>query len=213
MKRVPGPAQTDAPNTVVPARHAERVRARDKRQKAANRTDMTARSRAAASIAHERISNPSIDDHLAVLARAVFQAGLSWAAIDRQWPALVEAFEDFMVSKVARFGDRDVRRILERPGIVHSERKTRAVIGHARTLAALRREFGGIQPYLRSHGSYGALVTDLRRRFPYVGEVSAYYYLWRVGENVPPFARWIATVDGEHPRIREMVGRRPARPR
>jgi len=34
---------------------------------------------------HPRIVNPSPSDHLAVMSRAIFQAGVSWAQIDGQW--------------------------------------------------------------------------------------------------------------------------------
>ncbi len=175
---------------------------------------MPTRSKAAASIEHIRIAAPTLDDHLAVLARAVFQAGLSWAAIDRQWDRLADAFDGFRVRAVARYADPEVRRIGATPRIVHSERKTRAVIAHAQELLDIERRFGSVRDFLRSHSDYASLVADIRRRFPYVGEVSAYYYLYRVGEAVPPFARWIRTVQGDHPRIRDMVGRtRTARPK
>jgi hypothetical protein len=38
-----------------------------------------------------------------------------------------------------------------------------------------------------------------------VGELSAYYFLFRVGERVPPFEEWEQTVPGDHPRMREMI--------
>jgi len=135
----------------------------------------------------------------------VFQAGLSWAAIDRQWDSLCVAFEGFDPRKVARYREPDVKRIMAAPGILHSERKIRATIANAKAILELDREHRGFRNYLRSHRSYGQLVSDLRTRFSYVGDISAYYFLYRVGEKVPPFARWSKTVKGDHPRIREMV--------
>ena len=139
------------------------------------------------------------------MTRAIFQAGVSWAQIDGQWERLVEAFEGFDPHKVARYGDKDVRSIMKTPRILHSERKILAVIDNAKMMLALEREHESLRAYLRSHGNYAALTADLRTKFKYVGDVSAYYYLFRVGEKVTPFARWIKTVDGDHPRIREMV--------
>jgi hypothetical protein len=140
------------------------------------------------------------------MSRAVFQAGLSWAAIDRQWEGLCEAFEGFAPRKVARYTDVEVARIMARPGILHSAAKIRATIRNAHTILALDREHRGFRNYLRSQGAYDAVAADLNRRFAYVGDISAYYFLYRVGERVPPFSRWIATVKGDHPRVREMVG-------
>lgn len=154
---------------------------------------------------HPRIAKPSLADHLAVMTRAIFQAGVSWAQIDAQWERLVEAFERFDPRRVARYDDADIRRIMKTPRIMHSERKIRAAIANAKTMLALDREHKSFRAYLRSHDSYADLAADLRRKFKYVGDVSAYYYLFRVGEKVPPFGRWIKTVKGDHPRIREMV--------
>ncbi|HEY7993602.1 MAG TPA: DNA-3-methyladenine glycosylase I [Candidatus Eremiobacteraceae bacterium] len=154
---------------------------------------------------HPRIAKPALADHLAVMTRAIFQAGVSWAQIDVQWERLLAAFERFDPVKVSRYGDDDVRRIMDTPRILHSERKIRAAIDNAKNMLALDRDHKSFRAYLRSHDSYADLTADLRSRFKYVGDVSAYYYLFRVGENVPPFGRWITTVEGDHPRIREMV--------
>jgi 3-methyladenine DNA glycosylase Tag len=155
---------------------------------------------------HDRIAKPSLADYLAVMSRAVFQAGLSWAAIDGQWQQLLRTFNDFDVKKVARYDDGDIEQIMGTPGVLHSKRKIEATIANATTILALDEEYGGFRKYLRSLGSYEELTADLKRRFKFVGDVSAYYFLYRVGENVPPFKQWIKTVEGDHPRIKEMVG-------
>src|SRR5579864_1669076 len=153
----------------------------------------------------KRLGRCTLTDYLAVMSRAVFQAGLSWAAIDRQWNALCAAFDDFDPKIVARYRDKDVRRIMQHPGILHSERKIRASIRNAQAMLELDRKHHGFRNYLRSHGTYEDMTDDLKRQFAYLGDVSAYYYLFRVGEDVPPFTRWIKTVEGDHPRIQEMV--------
>jgi DNA-3-methyladenine glycosylase I len=139
------------------------------------------------------------------MSRAVFQAGLSWAAIDRQWDSLLEAFEGFDPRTVARYGEPDVRRIMAHPGILHSERKIRATIRNAQTFLELDREYGSFRRYVQSLKTYDAVAADIKRRFSQFGDISVYYFLFRVGERVPPFGRWIKTVEGDHPRIREMV--------
>jgi 3-methyladenine DNA glycosylase Tag len=155
---------------------------------------------------HRQIKAPSLADYLAVLSRAIFQAGLSWAVIDRQWDVLCEAFDGFDPRKVARYGDADVKRIMSRHGILHSERKIRTTIRNAQTMLDLDREHHGFGRYLKSFKTYDAAAADIKQRFSYVGEISAYYFLFRVGEPVPSFSRWIKTVEGDHPRIREMAG-------
>jgi 3-methyladenine DNA glycosylase Tag len=155
---------------------------------------------------HKRIANPGLTDYLSVMSRAVFQAGLSWAAIDHQWELLLHAYEGFDVEKVARYDAEEVERIMTTPGILHSRRKIEATIKNAATFLALDKEYKGFRNYLRSLGSYEELTVDIKRRFSFVGDISAYYFLFRVGEKVPPFKQWIKTVEGDHPRIKEMVG-------
>ncbi|MDQ6781811.1 MAG: DNA-3-methyladenine glycosylase I [Candidatus Eremiobacteraeota bacterium] len=155
---------------------------------------------------HTRARPRSLAQYLAVMSRAIFQAGLSWALIDRQWDALCVAFDGFDPVKVARYGARDFKRLSDTPGIVHSRRKVDAIVANARSMLALEQERGGFARYLRSFSDYASASADIRARFAHVGEISAYYFLFRVGEPVPPFAGWSTTVKGEHPRIREMVG-------
>ena len=154
---------------------------------------------------HTRIKAPALADYLAVMSRAAFQAGLSWAAIDHQWDSLCEAFDGFDPQKVARYREAEIRRILAHPGILHSERKIRATIRNAQTMLDLDREYGGFRQYLQSFKNYAAAGADIKQRFSQIGEISVYYFLFRVGERVPPFGRWIKTVEGDHPRIRELV--------
>ena len=63
-----------------------------------------------------------------------FQAGLSWLTILRKREAFRRAFVGFEPARVARFGARDVRRLLGDAGIVRHRGKIEAAIGNARAL-------------------------------------------------------------------------------
>jgi len=65
-----------------------------------------------------------------------FQAGLSWRTILHKRDAFRRAFAGFEPARLARFGARDVARLLRDPGIVRHRGKIEAAIGNAR--AALR---------------------------------------------------------------------------
>jgi DNA-3-methyladenine glycosylase I len=67
-----------------------------------------------------------------------FQAGLSWLTILRKRDALRMAFENFRPEKVARFGESDIVRLLDNPGIVRSRAKIEATIGGARAYLAMQ---------------------------------------------------------------------------
>jgi DNA-3-methyladenine glycosylase I len=66
-----------------------------------------------------------------------FQAGLSWLTILRKREAFRRAFQGFDPLVVARFGPKDVARLLEDPGIVRSRAKIDAAIGNARAFIAM----------------------------------------------------------------------------
>ena len=40
--------------------------------------------------------------------------------------------------------------------------------------------------YLRSHDDFKATVKDIRKQFKFVGEMGSYYFLYVIGEEVPP---------------------------
>jgi DNA-3-methyladenine glycosylase I len=67
-----------------------------------------------------------------------FQAGLSWITILRKRDAFRAAFRHFDPAVVARFGPRDVTRLLKDPGIVRSRAKIEATISNAKIFQALQ---------------------------------------------------------------------------
>jgi len=66
-----------------------------------------------------------------------FQSGLSWLTILRKRENFRAAFANFEIDAVARFGDRDVARLLADAGIVRHRGKIEAAIANARAAAAL----------------------------------------------------------------------------
>jgi len=67
-----------------------------------------------------------------------FQSGLSWLTILRKRENFRAAFADFEAERVARFGKRDVERLLKDAGIVRHRGKIEAAIANARGALALR---------------------------------------------------------------------------
>lgn len=67
-----------------------------------------------------------------------FQAGLSWLTILRKRDAFRAAFRGFEPAVVARFGAKDVTRLLADAGIVRSRAKIEATIGNARAYLAMQ---------------------------------------------------------------------------
>ena len=67
-----------------------------------------------------------------------FQSGLSWLTILRKREAFRAAFAGFDIAAVARFGERDVERLLADAGIVRHRGKIEAAIANARAVLELR---------------------------------------------------------------------------
>ena len=68
-----------------------------------------------------------------------FQSGLSWHTILRKRQAFRSAFRGFDPDRVARFGERDITRLLGDAGIVRHRGKIEAAIANARATIALRK--------------------------------------------------------------------------
>src|SRR5271155_2730925 len=61
-----------------------------------------------------------------------FQAGLSWITILRKRPAFRRAFDDFVPEKIARYGERQIGRLLKDEGIIRSRAKIEATVRGAK---------------------------------------------------------------------------------
>src|SRR5260370_23265518 len=76
------------------------------------------------------------------------QAGLSWDTILREREADRSAFKEFDPARVAKFGDRDVTRLLAEAGIVRNRLKINSAISNAKAFLAVQKEFGSFDDYI-----------------------------------------------------------------
>lgn len=97
------------------------------------------------------------------------QAGLSWLTILRKRAAYRAAFADFDPTRVARFGARDVTRLLGDAGIVRNTLKIGAAIANAQAYLALQQEPGGADRFLWSFVD----GTPVQNRFTTLKQVPA----------------------------------------
>jgi DNA-3-methyladenine glycosylase I len=130
------------------------------------------------------------------------QAGLSWLTVLRKRDAYRKAYRGFDPARVARFGARDVERLLGDAGIVRNRAKIASSINNARRFLEVQEEFGTFDAYLwnwtqgkpmvnrwhvisevppRSELS-DLLSKDLKARgFSFVGSTIIYSHLQAVG--------------------------------
>ncbi len=128
-----------------------------------------------------------------------FQAGLAWIVILRKRDAFRAAFAGFDPDKVARFGVRDVERLMDDPGIVRSRAKIEATIKGAQMFCAMRDRGEDFADYcwsftdgkvIRGDGVSLPAKTELSetvsrdlksRGFKFVGPTIVYAWLQAVG--------------------------------
>jgi DNA-3-methyladenine glycosylase I len=98
------------------------------------------------------------------------QAGLSWETILRKRVAYRRAFARFDPKKVARFGARDVTRLMRDEGIVRNRLKIASAIANAKAFLVVAHEYGSFDTYVWGFRDPTELSRDLRKRgFRFVG--------------------------------------------
>ncbi|HSG08601.1 MAG TPA: DNA-3-methyladenine glycosylase I [Longimicrobiales bacterium] len=76
-----------------------------------------------------------------------FQSGLSWLTILRKRENFRTAFAEFDYARVARFGPKDVERLLGDAGIVRHRGKIEATLNNAARACGMADEFGSVAAY------------------------------------------------------------------
>jgi DNA-3-methyladenine glycosylase I len=130
------------------------------------------------------------------------QAGLSWITILKKRENYRKAFDGFRAEKIARYGARDVKRLVGDAGIVRNRLKIAATITNAKALLALREELESFDVYLwsfvggkpmnnrwRSMAEVPARTAEsdamsrdlLRRGFKFVGSTICYALMQATG--------------------------------
>lgn len=154
----------------------------------------------------EEWGRPLRDDHrlFEKICLEGFQSGLSWLTILRKRDNFRKAFRDFDPAAVARFGARDIARLLGDAGIIRHRGKIESTINNARRALDVIDEFGTLADYFwRFQPALGerpkrvtwdalramtttptsiALSKDLRKRgWTFVGPTTAYAFMQAVG--------------------------------
>ena len=139
-----------------------------------------------------QITPESLDDYLEVMTKVVFQSGMSWKVIDAKWPGICEAFRNFNIQHVAGLTEEEIEILLGDTRIIRNARKLYAIKYNAQTLLDLEDKHGSFASYLRNHGDFDATLKALRRDFKFLGPSGIFYFLYVVGEEVPPHAEFEA---------------------
>ena len=133
-----------------------------------------------------------------------FQSGLSWLTILRKREAFRRAFANFEIVQLARFGERDVKRLLDDASIVRHRGKIEATLNNAKRAVELVDEEGSLAAYvwryepdpstrpkrltwsalheLTQTPESQAMAKDLKRRgWRFVGPTTIYAFMQAMG--------------------------------
>src|SRR5215211_5348095 len=90
---------------------------------------------------------PLQDDNLLFerLILEINQAGLSWITILKKAKNFRKAYHNFDIAKVARYGEKDIARLLADPGIIRNRLKVNAAIVNAQKVRELQKEYGSFK--------------------------------------------------------------------
>lgn len=127
-----------------------------------------------------------------------FQSGLSWRTILAKRENFRAAFHGFDFERVARFGQRDIERLLNDEGIVRHRGKIEAVINNAKRARELIKSEGSLAAYVWRHEPEAkqlgkpqtasvsatsiALSKDLKKRgWQFVGPTTVYAFMQAMG--------------------------------
>ena len=127
-----------------------------------------------------------------------FQSGLSWRTILAKRENFRAAFHDFDFDRIARFAERDVKRLLDDAGIIRHRGKIEAVVNNARRAQELVKEEGSLAAHLwryepdakelampqaaSTSAASIALSKDLKKRgWSFVGPTTVYAFMQAMG--------------------------------
>ncbi|MGA0572862.1 DNA-3-methyladenine glycosylase I [Variovorax sp. VNK109] len=128
-----------------------------------------------------------------------FQAGLSWITVLKKREAFREAFARFDPVKVARFGEKDIERLMGNPGIIRARAKIEATIKGAQIYNEMMKNGEDFDAFcwsftkgkvIKGDGKTLPAVTPLseeiskelkRRGFKFVGPTIVYAWMQAIG--------------------------------
>jgi DNA-3-methyladenine glycosylase I len=130
-----------------------------------------------------------------------FQSGLSWLTILRKRENFRHAFHGFDTARIARYGEKDIARLMQDAGIVRNKLKVEATIDNARALLALQKHtslshflwaFVDGKPVINAYKGHGDVPpqTDVslkiskalkKEGFRFVGPTTVYAFMQSMG--------------------------------
>lgn len=130
------------------------------------------------------------------------QAGLSWQTILNKTASFDQAYDNFVIEKVAKFDEKKIEELMQNAGVIRNRRKIEAAINNAQKILEMQATGMGFSDYLWGFTNHqvidghrqsaaevpattdlsDAIAKDLKKRgFKFVGSTTIYAFLQAVG--------------------------------
>ena len=127
-----------------------------------------------------RIQPKSLSEYLEVMSQTVFWVGISWRVVESKWSGIHDAFQGFDPVAVANLSPDEIDRLASDRRVIRHRGKLDAIVYNAGRLLELDEQHGSFDGYLRSYDETSESVADVRDHFKYLGQMSAYQFLYSV---------------------------------
>ncbi len=91
------------------------------------------------------------------------QAGLSWNTILTRREGYRKAFENYNVSKIAKYSDKDFERLATDAGIIRNKLKIKSAINNACRFLEVQKEFGSFDRYIWAFIGYEPVNNKFKK--------------------------------------------------
>lgn len=141
---------------------------------------------------HYGVRIESDDELFCRLVMEINQAGLSWHTILVKEQNFRNAYHNFDIKKVAKYGEKDFKRLMNDSGIIRNRLKINAAIHNAQQLLLIQKESGSFRAWLDNNArelkhDKVAWLKLFKKQFKFVG-----------GEIVGEFLMSIGLLGGSH---------------
>ena len=127
-----------------------------------------------------RIQPKSLSDYLEVMSQTVFWVGISWRVVESKWSEIREAFQGFDPLAVANLSPDAIDELASDRRVIRHRGKLDSIVYNAGRILELDEQYGSFHGYLSSFGDTDEAVADVRDNFKYLGQMSAYQFLYSV---------------------------------
>src|SRR5215471_10111977 len=91
------------------------------------------------------------DELFARLVLEINQAGLSWDTILKKKENFFKAYDNFQITKVAKYSEKKIEKLLNDAGIIRNRLKVNAAVENAKVIMKLQKEFGSFKKWIEHH--------------------------------------------------------------